>query len=32
VAEGLITGLVVQSLQRSQSAWILRGATAGDAR
>ncbi len=32
VAEGLITGLVVQYLQRSQSAWILQGATAGDAR
>jgi cobalt/nickel transport system permease protein len=28
VAEGLITGLVVQHLQRSQSAWILRGAMA----
>ena len=28
VAEGLITGLVVQYLQRSQSAWILRGAAA----
>lgn len=31
VVEGLITGLVVQYLQRSQSAWILRSATAGDA-
>jgi cobalt/nickel transport system permease protein len=32
VAEGLITGLVVQYLQRSPSAWILRGATSEGAR